>query len=133
MTPRPPYRWKSFWLGLFVLGFLSWAWTKSMDDTLLWTPWDQCSVSITSGNGALDLFLTEDPALTMEGGLIHLTLDRDSLHWFPAPFKSYTSPVGKGISIAYWLIILLIFDSWLIFLFVRWWRRKHQPNPLPVP
>ncbi len=26
---RPLYRWKSFWLGLFVLVFLGWAWRES--------------------------------------------------------------------------------------------------------
>ncbi|HEY1122473.1 MAG TPA: hypothetical protein VGE67_12765 [Haloferula sp.] len=26
---RPIYRWKSFWLGLLVLAFLSWAWWNS--------------------------------------------------------------------------------------------------------
>jgi hypothetical protein len=29
MTPRPIYRWKSFWLGLFVACFLAWAWRDS--------------------------------------------------------------------------------------------------------
>lgn len=29
MTPRPIYRWKSFWLGVCVLGFLGWAWERS--------------------------------------------------------------------------------------------------------
>lgn len=31
MTPRPLYRWKSFWLGVFVLGFLGWEWAISHD------------------------------------------------------------------------------------------------------
>ena len=29
-TPRTFYRWKSFWLGLFVACFLAWAWWDSM-------------------------------------------------------------------------------------------------------
>ena len=29
MTPRPVYRWKSFWLGVQVLAFLGWAWWVS--------------------------------------------------------------------------------------------------------
>ena len=29
MPPRPLYRWKSFWLGVFMLGFLAWAWCDS--------------------------------------------------------------------------------------------------------
>jgi hypothetical protein len=30
MTPRPLYCWKSFWLGILVLGFLYWAWLDSL-------------------------------------------------------------------------------------------------------
>ena len=29
MTPRPFYRWKSFWFGLLVLVFLGWVWADS--------------------------------------------------------------------------------------------------------
>ena len=31
MTPRPLYRWKSFWLGLIAIAFLCWAWSISME------------------------------------------------------------------------------------------------------
>ena len=30
MKRRPIYRWKSFWLGVLVLGFLLWVWAHSM-------------------------------------------------------------------------------------------------------
>jgi len=30
MTPRPIYRWKSFWLGVILLLFLAWSWERSM-------------------------------------------------------------------------------------------------------
>jgi len=38
MTPRPLHRWKSFWLGILVLGFLGWAWVRSIvyDDRIVW-------------------------------------------------------------------------------------------------
>ena len=29
VSTRPIYRWKSLWLGVFVLGFLCWAWRDS--------------------------------------------------------------------------------------------------------
>jgi hypothetical protein len=29
MNPRPIHRWKSFWLGLFVVCFLAWGWWDS--------------------------------------------------------------------------------------------------------
>jgi hypothetical protein len=29
MTPRPLYQWKCFWLGIFMLIFLGWAWWNS--------------------------------------------------------------------------------------------------------
>ena len=31
MTPRPLYKWKTFWLGLLALIFLGWAWRMSKD------------------------------------------------------------------------------------------------------
>jgi hypothetical protein len=31
MTPRPLHKWKSFWLGILVLGFLGWAWMRGRD------------------------------------------------------------------------------------------------------
>jgi hypothetical protein len=31
MPPRPLHRWKSFWLGVFVVIFLGWAWARSME------------------------------------------------------------------------------------------------------
>ena len=30
MTARRLLRWKSFWLGIFIVGFLGWAWVRSM-------------------------------------------------------------------------------------------------------
>lgn len=35
MKGRAIYRWKSFWLGVLVMGFLSWAWW----DSLHWKTW----------------------------------------------------------------------------------------------
>lgn len=30
MSPRPLYRWKSFWFGLLVSSFMGWAWLDSI-------------------------------------------------------------------------------------------------------
>lgn len=40
MTPRPIYRWKTFWLGLLVTCFLTWAWHDSMrsNSRVVWSP-----------------------------------------------------------------------------------------------
>jgi len=35
MHPRPLYRWKSFWLGVLVLGFIGWAWWDSFQRELM--------------------------------------------------------------------------------------------------
>jgi hypothetical protein len=52
MKPRPFYRWKSFWLGILVLGFLGWAWV----DSLRYESWITVQhVNVSNGGGALTL------------------------------------------------------------------------------
>ena len=52
MTPRPLYRWKAFWLGLFVTCFLAWAWWDSLKFSS-GGGWHQAHFS--SGNGGIML------------------------------------------------------------------------------
>ncbi|MEK7953924.1 hypothetical protein [Luteolibacter soli] len=53
MTPRPFYRWKSFWLGLFGACFLAWAWWDSMQFSS-WVSWREFGAN--SDGGAIELF-----------------------------------------------------------------------------
>jgi hypothetical protein len=53
MTTRPLYRWKSFWLGIFIVGFLGWAWVQSVGHDegvrILGPDTDRASVWVSGG------------------------------------------------------------------------------------
>jgi len=129
MTRRPLYRWKSFWFGVFVLGFLGWGWARSLDH-----------------NEFANLTVSQSKVWTVtsrEGGVfyIHQTYRHTVT---PSPrleCRSYTigeveSPprimfshreVIPGewrmeIVIPYWLLTLLFLFPWSAFLAWRWRR-----------
>jgi len=52
MTPRSIIRWKSFWFGILMLGFLGWAWWDSSNYTTGFQ-WKEIAVGTTSSNGVL--------------------------------------------------------------------------------
>lgn len=71
--PRPFYRWKSFWLGVLVLGFLGWAWAES---TGWWTfaRWKNLSISHAGAGVCLTTWGKGREYLTVEPwyrGAIH--------------------------------------------------------------
>ncbi|WP_341405153.1 hypothetical protein [Luteolibacter soli] len=56
MSARPIYRWKSFWLVVMVLGFLGWAWVRSMgyfDRTIVGMGGSGWSIELESGKVTL--------------------------------------------------------------------------------
>jgi hypothetical protein len=125
MSPRPLYRWKSFWIGLFILAFLAWAWVGSMKRALIITPWDQSRVSMTSISGRFEIWLMNANLLRDTRGIQGYRPDPKSLHWFAVPVRVETAPVGRSVSVAYWLVSLLFFGSWASFITWRW-RRQRQ-------
>jgi hypothetical protein len=129
MTPRPFYRWKSFWLGLCVLVFLGWAWVWSMDEALILTPWDESRLSLSTGNGQLDAFVSDAYRALGPARVEHWRTDPDSMHWFPPPFQSRTvDHTGQGTSVAYWLVIAMVFLVWSAWLFFHWKREQKKSS-----
>jgi hypothetical protein len=83
MTPRPFYRWKSFWLGLFVLVFLGWAW------------WDSYRNEALLLRERRDDFLQ---CLRVDGATYFV-----SGRWsFPSPLERFAATHSKGLGIASW-------------------------------
>jgi hypothetical protein len=139
MPPRPIHRWKTFWLGLFVLAFLGWAWARSlkhqdglnatilgMESTLWFDQW----------GGSISLSLFHDGLSDTTGA--HTTHDPlDSPIVFPAAIEHLELPVDlyrpavDRYSIAHWFLILLFLLPWLAFLAWRWRRMKPRPADLP--
>jgi hypothetical protein len=94
MKPRPFYRWKSFWLGLFVLVFLGWAWGHSARFN------GELVISAGPGRNAL--------GLVQEEGVLRIWFGRDGAIRF-RPFGGYLSPrKGEG----QWLRSSVEFDEW---------------------
>jgi len=125
MTPRPVIRWKSFWFGILVLGFLGWAWVRS------YQAYDFLSWRIFSGASPLCFGqVAGDVAVGMGGPGF-----ADSLAYVQLPIHGKpveTDPVwiiktnsSSGVGMAHWVLILLFFVPWSAFLAWRWRRQRN--------
>jgi hypothetical protein len=123
MTPRPVYRWKSFWFGILVLGFLGFAWIESkhsatwcairvFDDTLGLGNWNGYVCVFNQRHFEVHRFMWMNLAIIFDP------------EWFPFPFLP-----GEGIfRVAHWFVIFLFLVLWLAFL--SWCVRKQKkPSP----
>lgn len=129
VSPRPLYRWKSFWLGIFVLLFLTWSWWRSLDlaekivfgepDRGSFVEVGQCAgicffnISYRPDDTALkgySLFLRWGPT----AGIWENPIETPD-HRFP-PSISAVSEKGAGLGIAHWFLILISSLPWLIVL-----------------
>jgi len=122
--PRPLIKWKSFWLGILVLGFFGWAWVWSMEENLTLTPWDQSRLALSTGNGQLDVFVMVPDTLLDSAGVLKWRTPLEAKHWFPKPIESRTvDRIGEGTSVAHWFLILLFLVPWSACLA---WRVRKQ-------
>jgi hypothetical protein len=134
MPPRPLYRWKSFWLGVFVVVFLGWAWVRSMKHS--------DSLRYGSSLGAQWLVLAHDGAVleigyggslgaTPEFYIWHSSNDLPSWgdvfqRWFPTAIDGYAQEDGRwSVSFAHWFLILLFLLPWTTWLVWRSRRMKR--------
>lgn len=119
MTPRPFYRWRSFWLGVLVIVFLGWAWMRSISRTEGW----EYSTTVTRSG-----------VLAQRSGTVVLAWNDPSAVGDPVQFFSHEmapedSPLppafeldrwdmepGRGetilCTIAHWFLILLFLVPW---------------------
>lgn len=131
MHPRPLYRWKSFWLGLLVLAFVSWAWVRSMhriDDITYSAPTSSISWGASTGFGTLLLGWLHDPFAPdgLRFSSSRINVERGST-WLPnAIFLEGGAGEGwQNFSIAHWFFILLFLVPWTGFLLWRVRRMRH--------
>jgi hypothetical protein len=134
MTPRPVYRWKSFWLGVWVLGFLGWAWERS-NVRREYIEWVTATGGTIAGQyeGCMWFYRGGVPAFYSEG--LRAGGDEASFEgrcfegrWFPRAAQCEAGEGYLSISIAHWFLILLFLVPWLAFLFWRV-RKRGKPNP----
>jgi len=144
MKPRPLIKWKSFWLGILVLGFLGWAWVRSMT----------CESSVSYGYGGsghyCGIYASEGKVTvghatdTFEQlhGFDVVSFPNEGRQWWPAAVKigRETKVVVNGdldeddleledpgewwVNLAFWFLMLLFFLPWSTFLAWRWRRQR---------
>ena len=120
-TPRPLIKWKSFWLGILVLGFLGWAWVRSshLAEFMNWKVREDLSLRIAHSGGSLDVWVETTPSDFSPLGLVTSSADHPT-NWFPERAVTFSDGL---YSFSYWLIILLFLVPWVGFLA---WRVRRQ-------
>jgi hypothetical protein len=110
MTPRPIYRWKSLWLGFFVLGFLSWAWWESYRQpfhiTRLQAPryyqafHAQGEIVFRHGNGATNTVWWTDKLSPMSPPIseVKANWDRDGSNYLAVPYTGIMAASTLGLA-----------------------------------
>ncbi|MCW1887872.1 hypothetical protein OKA04_24250 [Luteolibacter flavescens] len=128
--PRPLYRWKSFWLGVLVTGFLAWLGWRSMhydEGFFVRVP----GIAWEAGHGPALPGLVRmeiEPYSTGSSTFIAYSEGQDpAYHWFPPAFETHTyppSPHSRFFRFAYWFLILLFLVPWSALLAWRWRRMR---------
>jgi hypothetical protein len=128
--PRPIHRWKSLWLGLFVLIFLGWGWMRSLErrDTIEWIT-TISGTTVGQQEGTVWIYHGGVPAFYSKG--LHadsIELDYEPL-WFPPALDAAAFPGHFHLTIAHWLLGLCLLVPWSAFLL---WRIRRQRRPIAL-
>jgi len=127
LKPRPLYKWKSFWLGILVLGFLGWAWIRSRShyERVGWSLNLERRYEVSSCWSKLSFdSITYNPSY--EPGFYYEREDIDGRRWFP-PAVAVTQKNWLGsVSVAHWIIILHFLAVWSTWLFFHWKRERKK-------
>jgi hypothetical protein len=128
---RPLYQWKSFWLGIAVLGLLVVCWLRST----------------THKEGFACCYQDSSVSVEQKGGYVTLMWGKPNVAWrfrahsqpFSGPlvlgraWSSVTAPgTGSWLFIAHWFLFLLFLLPWSAFLALRWMRQKRDGKPMAV-
>lgn len=128
MTPRPLHKWKSFWLGILVLGFLGWVWGRSNGKR------DIISFEVGADRWNVISTLGKISAQRFEVGA-----RRSGVHFWtestegwtvevPAAFEHFVTEHRRGSltiwNVGYWPLMLLFLIPWSAFLAWRWRRQR---------
>ena len=115
MTPRPLYRWKSLWLGMFVLIFLAWAWRDSTRHSSAVVFGYEGAVWHAGGNVGIIKLKPSRVPVKQEIGFSRNSFD-GYVH------GRYLLPRTQVV-IPHWLFIVLFLVPWLGFLV---WRVRRE-------
>jgi hypothetical protein len=135
MTPLPIHRWKSFWFGILVMGFLTWAWylspLKGLD-----VRWSRATSDYGVQNlwGSIGFYIGDyrTGSWDLPAPGLHVWVRPNSLtppgkfRWEPAMTTDGQDPDNPRtirVRIAHWLVILCFLVPWAAFLA---WRVRKQ-------
>ena len=122
MIPRPLYRWKSFWLGLFVLGFLAWAWRDSLDRvTGLGFQTPAGSGGLLQHSGEVCIFRTH-----VKRGWGWTIFNVPKVENSPVSRSTWERISALGIVLPHWSLMLAFSGGGGAFLLWRWRRLKQR-------
>jgi hypothetical protein len=128
MTPRPIYKWKSFWLGILVLIFTGWGWVQSMTyaDGVGWSR-GRFGAYARIWDGTLSIGTDNEPR---SPGLDVWHLANADRELDPMLPKFVRDPKLNKIELTlpFWLVILLFLLPWSAFLAWRWRRQRNLTN-----
>jgi 4-amino-4-deoxy-L-arabinose transferase-like glycosyltransferase len=129
MTPRPIYKWKSFWFGILVLVLLGWAWVRSMD----WQDWicygygGDSRIELGNHTATVEFLLGKSEGVIGTQGFFTLTRRIDDPEAaFEHAIEIIRMPGRFWMQIAHWLLILYFLIPWLSILAWRVWRQRKQ-------
>jgi hypothetical protein len=130
MTLRPLYRWKSFWLGVLVLGLLGWAWVRSMghdEGVSFGLGVDQWRIGSTLGKISAWRFSNFVAGQGIHSVYFSSEAGGGYMREFPPAFEHFVfegPPRAELWIVADWLILLAFLVAWVSFLAWKWWRQR---------
>ena len=127
MKPRPLIKWKSFWLGILVLGFLGWGWNRSVSDgeKVYWSSSGGTVREVSHRAGVFTYRSWNSPPPDYGGGVVHHWTSSQG-YWVGAgsPCKFYPgTSLLPDFFVCHWFLILLFLVPWVSFLA---WRVRKQ-------
>jgi hypothetical protein len=129
MTPRPLYRWKSFWFGMLVIAFLGWAWAHSMRHSAviyLWFPHKTGFCLLHGGELTIAVMESQNREWSIYS---HFDSPSQENPWFQPAVELVPFDEWKGLSLAHWFLILLFLVPWSGWLAWRWCKIKRLSMP----
>lgn len=134
MTPRPLYRWKSFWLGIVVLIFLGCGWGRSMSHTdgFFWLPKHFIFTAFQStGRLGFAWDYSKAPSPLHFFQWVHEPISTAGEPWFPRAVVPEIYDRQFQLGIAHWFLMLLFILVWSAFLGWRVRRMKRFEEKVP--
>ena len=122
-TPRPLYKWKSFWLGILVLGFLGWAWWDSFPHRFIaWIPRNGQQVEFEREAGATHLAFLTGLGNSEEASFHYESRDTDD-----RPYAKFLDTFGASYCrVPDALVFLSYVGVWSAWLFFHWKREQKK-------